>query len=279
MRKAKVIVLAGQSNAVGVAHTEYLPRHFDEKTVEQLKNGYDKVLMNYFSHDIKSDGFVKTAVGCSEANKDTFGPEVGIAQALCDKYPDEEFFIVKCAFGGTNLFHDWLPPSCMGDYDEFARAEGDPQGEHYRTAGWCFNELVSIMNKSIAALENMDYLPEIIAFCWMQGESDADTSEHVSGYKMRYEAMLSDFAELFGKHSSNCVYVDGGISEVWPLYRELNEVKKEFASQAGNRFYIDTIASGISTLKEPENEIDYWHYDSDCTVKLGNLFAEHIKLN
>ena len=275
MKKAKIIVLAGQSNAVGVGHTAYLPRHFDDKTIDRFKKGYENVLINYFSHDKKSGGFVKTSVGCTEVSKDTLGPEVGIAQTLTAKYPDEEFFIVKCAFGGTNLFHDWLPPSCGGDYDELARDEG----EHYRKAGWCFNELVSIMQESIIILENAGYLPEIIAFCWMQGESDADTSEHVSAYKMRCETLLSDFANLFGKYYANFVFIDGGISEIWPLYREMNEIKKEFDGQADNRFYIDTIAQGLVTCNEPQPEVDTAHYDSDCTVKLGNLFAEYIKID
>lgn len=272
MKKSKIIVLAGQSNAVGVGFVDYLPRHFDAETFAKFKSGYKNVLINYFSHDKKSGGFIPVSVGCTEVSKYTLGPEVGIAQTLTEKYPNEEFFIVKCAFGGTNLFHDWLPPSCNGDYDELARAEG----EHCRAAGWCYNELVDIMRESIAELKNKQYLPEIIAFCWMQGESDADTQEHVSGYSARYETMLSDFAADFGCYYNNCVFVDGGISENWPLYREINEVKKNLAKKANNRFYIDTVAQGLTTQNEPQPDVDTAHYDSDCTVKLGNLFAERI---
>ena len=47
MKKAKIIILAGQSNAVGVAHVKYLPRHFSEEKVAKFKEGYDGVLMNY----------------------------------------------------------------------------------------------------------------------------------------------------------------------------------------------------------------------------------------
>ena len=132
------------------------------------------------------------------------------------------------------------------------------------------------MKESIADLKNKQYLPEIVAFCWMQGESDADTDEHVSGYSARYEAMLSDFAAEFGEYYNNCIFVDGGISEIWQLYRELNEVKKSLAEKSDNRFYIDTIAEGLTTRNEPQPEADIAHYDSDCTVKLGNLFAERI---
>ena len=56
----------------------------------------------------------------------------------------------------------------------------------------------------------------------------------------------------------------------------MNEVKKSLAEKSDNRFYIDTISEGLTTKNEPEPEVDTAHYDSDCTVKLGNLFAERI---
>lgn len=278
MEKAKIVVLAGQSNAVGVGHVEYLPRHFDEKTIEKFKSGYENVLINYYSHDKKSGGFVKTAVGCTEVLKDTLGPEVGIAQTLSEKYSDETVYIVKCAFGGTNIFHDWLPPSCAGDYDVAAFGDGDEKDEHYRTAGWCYNELVSILKESISYLEGKQLVPEICAFCWMQGESDADTEEHVSKYGERYKTMLGVFAAAFGKYIKECVYIDGGISEIWPLYSQINECKKQHAANNENSYFIDTISNGLTTKNEPYPEVDTAHYDSDCTVKLGNLFAEKITL-
>ena len=37
---------------------------------------------------------------------------------------------------------------------------------------------------------------------------------------------------------------------------------------------IDTIAEGLSTSNEPENEPDRAHYDALSEIKLGNLFAE-----
>ena len=78
MKKAKIIVLAGQSNAVGVGWVDYLPKHFTPDTVARFMSGYKNVLINYFSHDKKSDGFVPVSVGCTEVLKNTIGPEVSI---------------------------------------------------------------------------------------------------------------------------------------------------------------------------------------------------------
>ena len=82
MKKANVIVLAGQSNAVGVGYTKYLSKHFDDQTVRKFYEGYENVQIDYLSHGIKSGGFVKTTVNCTEAAKDTLGPELGIAKYL-----------------------------------------------------------------------------------------------------------------------------------------------------------------------------------------------------
>lgn len=276
MKKAKIIILAGQSNAVGVGYVKYLEKHFTHEKVEEFKKGYDGVLINYYSHDMKNNGFARTTVNCAEKNKDTFGPEVGIADLLSKKYPNEKIFIVKAAVGGTNIFYDWLPPSCAGEYNKESFGFGDEENEYYRKGGWCFNELVKVLGESISILKNQGYEPEICAFCWMQGESDAFETETVENYGMRYENLLKDLNDAFGRYMKNCIYVDAGISEIWPYYREINAWKEKHAKETPDSFYIDTIEEGLTTSKEPEPEADTAHYDSDCTVKLGYLFADKI---
>lgn len=96
--KAEIIVLAGQSNAVGVAHVGYLHRHFDSQRLERFEKGYENVLINYYSHDKKSNGFVKTTYGCSEKSKDTFGPEAGMADALNLRYPQKNCVYCQVCF-------------------------------------------------------------------------------------------------------------------------------------------------------------------------------------
>lgn len=66
--------------------------------------------------------------------------------------------------------------------------------------------------------------------------------------------------------------VDAGISEVWPLYREMNEIKHRMASALGG-VYLDTIGHGLTTATEPEGAVDFAHYDCGSTVELGRLFA------
>ena len=89
MKKVKTVILAGQSNAVGVGWCKYLPKSYDAAEIARFKDGYENVLINYHSHDFRSDGFVPTRVNCAQTEYDTLGPEVCIAQRWTELYPDE----------------------------------------------------------------------------------------------------------------------------------------------------------------------------------------------
>ena len=58
----------------------------------------------------------------------------------------------------------------------------------------------------------------------------------------------------------------------------LNETKRKYAQEHENCVYIDTIAAGLTTEHEPHGEPDMYHYDSDCVIKLGYLFADNFRL-
>ena len=283
LKIANVIVLAGQSNAVGVGYTKYLSSSFDENTVKRFYDGYEKILIDYCSHGIESKGFVKTRVNCTEVAKDTFGPELGIAKNLTARYPDEEFFIVKCAYGGASLHNDWISPSGGGGYSPLARAAEFPDivqalnSGKRPTAGWCYNEFVCLLRGSLARLEERGYLPKIRAFFWMQGESDSYSQELVESYVGWYDGLLRDFRTTFSAYLQDCVYVDGGISQNWKYYRRLNELKKAYAERTGGIF-LDTVAMGLTTTKEPYEAPDVAHYDSESTVRLGEAFAENLRV-
>ena len=282
MKKARIIVLAGQSNAVGVGHVKCLPRHFSAEKIREYTEGYPDIRINYFSHDKKSGGFVTTAAGCTEKTKDTIGPEVGMAEYLTQNFPGEEFFIVKCAFGGMSLWRDFRSPSCGGSYDPTAFADQYEDmilsvfsGKPVR-AGWCYNELVKLLRESIAALEAKGYAPAICAFCWMQGESDAESADTAAQYIGLYDAMLQDLRAAFPGYADNCRFIDAGISQIWKCHDVINTAKKSYALSRSDCVYLDTVEAGLTTEFEPLEEPDTYHYDTDCVIRLGRLFAQQF---
>lgn len=282
MKKAKIIVLSGQSNAVGVGHIKCLKRSFTDTKIEEYFNGYENIKINYYSHNKKSDGFTATTTNCTEMYRETIGPELGIAEYLSSKFPEEEYFIVKFAIGGASLMRDFLSPSSGGyynikefknEYSKFIDAflTGKPL-----LSGWCYNGLASVLNDSIEYLKNNGFCPEIIGFCWMQGESDADTFEHVNNYKVYFDNFINDFKNEFSQYLEKCVFVDAGISETWNCYKEMNSFKKEYANKHKDFIYVDTIENGLTTQYEPVEQPDIYHYDCESVIKLGNLFIKNI---
>lgn len=282
MKRADIIVLSGQSNAVGCSSVECLKTHFSAERIKKLGDGFENVKINYYSHDIKSGGFVKTAFNCSVSDEDTFGPEVGIAEALDEKYPGKEFFIVKLAFGGVTLYNDFVSPSGDEKYDKTSYASQKEEaakalmaGEALRP-GWCFNELLKIVSDSINILKEKGYEPEIRAFCWMQGESDANNEDATVKYAKYYTAFLHDFKAAFEGYIDNCRFIDAGISTVWERYIRMNEIKRKYAEDHSDAVFIDTIAAGLTTMNEPFGNPDIGHYDSESEIKLGRLFADNM---
>ena len=276
MKQAKILVLAGQSNAVGVGFVKYLPKYFDAETVARLTGSFEKIKISYVSHDIHNDGFVPVTVNCTEETKDTFGPELGMADYLNEAYPGEEFFIVKCAFGGSDMFNGWRSPMSGVPYREELTAEPrkalvDPS---YQFPGWCYNTLVKRLQKSLDQLIAAGYEPKIIGFCWMQGEADS-ASPHAEPYIDRYDCMLRDLKETFAPYFEECVFVDAGISEIWVDYQQMNDRKRAYAEAQGYRF-VDTVGAGLTTRFEPEEEPDIYHYDAGSVIKLGRMFGEGV---
>lgn len=281
MRKASILILAGQSNAVGVGHVAYLPRHFSPEKITEFEVGYPRVRINYFSHDKQSGGFVPTGLNCAELTKNTFGPEVGMAEYLHGRYPEEEFFIIKCAVGGTCLWRDWISPSCGDGYDPTSFADQTESATYNIDHGlpmrpaWCYNELVKITSESLSTLKEWGYEPTIKGFCWMQGEADACDPAFVAEYERRFAAMIGDFTKTFAPYTRDMKVVDAAISEIWPQYREINAIKEHYAAANGG-IYLDTISHGLTTAHEPEGAVDIYHYDSGSVVALGRLFAASI---
>lgn len=272
---AKIVILAGQSNAVGVGHISCLPLHFSSEKIAEYEQGYDKIMINYYSHDKRSDGFVPTGMGCTEKNKRTVGPELGMAEYFSEKYPNEDIFIVKCAFGGTAICSgDWLSPSNadIGDYEstKHSRIGG------IRERGWCYNELIHVLRESIDILEGKGYEPKFCGFCWMQGESDAFSPETAAAYIGKYDRLLGDIVSNFKVYFEDCIFIDAAISERWPYAKQINIDKKGYAEAQLCRRYVDTVAAGLTTEQEPIEEPDVAHYDSDSVIMLGKLFASEI---
>lgn len=243
-KQVKVVLLAGQSNATGVAYVNILKEKVSDAVYDKYVSGWQNVYINYNTENglNKSDGFVHTNI----ESYYTFGPEIGLGEKLGQE--SDEYFIIKYSYGGSDLFRHW-----------------DKENE------CLFKGLVEFTQKSINYLKEKNYIPEIVAMCWMQGESDAyyDKAEQ---YYDNTKNFVSNIRQEFG----NIKWIDAAISSSWKDYQIVNNSKFEFSKLSDNNYYIDTIAAGLTCNLEPEDNPDLAHYDTLSQIKLGHLFADAI---
>ena len=273
-----VIVISGQSNAVGCTHIDCIQRSIGYDEYDEYMRGYPEIqiaydcwtkdqdpqtlkFFYYSQNKRQDDDFFKVMLGQGNT-EEAFGPEIGIAEAMHTKYAGK-LFLIKYACGASNLKDDWAK-------------RNSPM----------YNRFVNYVKKQMNNLKSKGYKPTIKAMCWMQGEGDS----YVGYYDQYYDNLVEfvgnlrqDLKELAG--DKDFPFIDAGINNSidlntgklrWEYYEEVNQAKQQFANDSELNTYIDTIAAGLHTDQEPfgTGKADTAHYDTESQVKLGHLFAE-----
>ena len=262
-KKAKVILLGGQSNASGCSRDDYLKKNVSAEKYLEYETGYDNVYINYFATGTnESKAFVKCANKQGEGGG-YFGPELGLAEKLHELYPGELFFIIKYAWGGSNLYEQWRAPSAFGR-----------TGEMYQA-------FESFVKTSLKYLEEKNYDFIIEGMCWMQGESDSFSVKNATDYKDNLTYLIKDVRKKFTSYAGDngIAFIDACIADnpaFWVYCDLVNESKRQVAELSCTNVLIDTNAEGLRCFEEPEESPDMAHYDSMSQIKLGHLFAENV---
>ena len=271
-----VIVISGQSNGVGCTHSDCIARSIGYDEYDRYLSGYPEIQIAYdcwtkdqdpqtlkpffYSQNKRQDGgFYKVMLG--QGNYEgAFGPEIGIAEATYENHAGK-LFLIKYACGASNLKDDWAQPNSP-----------------------MYGRFVKFVKEKIQLLKDMGYVPTIKALCWMQGEGDSYEGYYQDYYentKLFVGNLREEFKELAG--DKDFPFIDAGINNskdpssgalLWQYYEEVNAAKKKFADESDSNIYIDTIAAGLHTDKEPFSKPDAAHYDSESQVQLGKLFAQ-----
>ena len=264
---AKIIVLSGQSNAAGATPYSYLQNNVSAEKYQEYLNGYSNVKIIYSSAALssgnvviknRSDEFVDTKLGQGYVPS-YFGPELGLAEYLSETYPDETFYIIKYGVGSASL-NGYFNPT-------------DP------TKNACLVALKEKINLGLELLEDEGYEPQIVAFLWMQGESDANTIYDTYPYFDLQKAMVEEIRDEYSAYAPErgIAFIDAGISNhgTWATHMLMNSLKQKYAYESRANYYVDTVKAGLVTLTEEENS-DQYHYVSTSVLKLGRLFGEKV---
>ena len=103
--------ISGQSNAVGCTHCNCIPRSIGYAKNSEYMTGYPEIQIAfdswtkdgtrfYSQNKSKDDNFTKVMLGQGNGLA-TFGPEIGIAESMHEKYANK-LFLIKSACGASN---------------------------------------------------------------------------------------------------------------------------------------------------------------------------------
>jgi hypothetical protein len=244
-------LLCGQSNASEQTLVSYLEQTASATDLAEYKAGYNNVLINYYVDMGRSNNKFEPVTLGQGATREKFGPEVGIAQYLSKTYPTETFYIIKASISGAGI------------------------AKHFQEDKNEYNFLMNSIDKGFKLLEDQGLEPELFAFCWMQGATDALDRFSAEDYYNLESKLFTDILSRCSKYASKngVAIIDAGISQFWKYNEIVNEHKQKYAKEAQNRYFINTQKEGLSYKLENN---DPSHYDSQAMIKLGKLFGKFI---
>ncbi len=259
-RATEVIILAGQSNAVGFdARAEDLPADsVDEKVLLWWRCGdpppdeHDSTSGGKWTHlraqprgEPQAKDLTARQYGNFASPEGGFGPEIGLARTLHTK-ERKPLAIVKTAFSGTAMARDWNP------------ADAGPGGS-------CYRALVAETKAAMSAAKAQGLGPHLRALVWVQGESDAN-EQAAPRYAEALGRMIGalrkdlDAPQLTVLLGVNTQFSNGKN----PFVPKIVEAQQALASQDPHCAYVDTAGATIA---------NQFHFDSPGMLDVGARYA------
>ena len=195
--KVKVFVLSGQSNMVGFGQVtnpknqrgtmEFYTKEFPDKYGHLMgrrgKPEERKDVWVVSLGQVEKSGWLTTGFGKSD---NQIGPEYAFGQVIGD-YFEDPVVLIKVAWGGRSLFHNFLPPS----------AEDYPEPEKDGDKGFEYHELVRQVKLVTSDLK--EYFPkyrgggyELLGLGWHQGWNDRVSKKGVEIYEGNLVHLVED---------------------------------------------------------------------------------------
>jgi len=297
----KIYILAGQSNMQGKASVEgeasttlrYMVEHDPKKEFQSLINDKGEwvergdVWIHYDLYpwgDLRH-GPLKPGYGTGDGQ---IGPELGFGWVIGDA-TDEQVLLIKVAWGGKSLCHDFSSPS-IGKY---------PKPLLPSDAGYYYHQLLNTVRDVI---ENIDtFFPdykgqgvEIAGIGWHQGWNDQYGEGNEANYERNLEAFIKDIRSA--EHGLGIpklpfvIATSGNIEKETPIkdgQRAVADAKK-YPDFAGNVATVDTDKPyGPNHMEfkffeegKPKSVGYHWNSQAESYMNIGRAMAlEMLKLD
>lgn len=239
----KIVILAGQSNAVGQAKTkDFLIEYKQLQTNIKIWDGSE------------CDDFMKNKWMCVQTGFGTdtarTGSEISFAKAITQKFPNDSIRIIKAAWSATSIAECWLSPSVGIGY----------RGNFYR------NFFDMSVNPALQSIINHGNTYEIAGILWMQGESDALTLPFANAYGYNLTHFIQDLRKDLETSAMPFIIAKIDDSPTWPYCAIVRQAEDSVATNIPNIGIFDT----------KDFETDGAHYYPAGIIKIGIGFANEL---
>ena len=290
--KLKVCILSGQSNMVGLGQLKGSPGTM-EAYVKSNPDAYghlvdkegkhvvhdDVWIVNISYADRKRSGWLTTGYG---ANEDHIGPEYAFGFTVGDYYEDP-VLIIKSAWGGRSLFHNFLPPGS----EVYPKPEKDgDKGFQYAEVLRHVKEITGDLKKYYPDYSGKGY--EIIGFGWHQGWNDRINQAAVDVYEKNMVTFIKDIRKDLGCKKLPFVIANTGIGG-WDIpVRYKKKVEKQMEAQlapgdpkkypdfAGNVAGVETRDFQRTREESPSKQEYHWMRNWETYYLIGKSMGDSM---
>ena len=168
-RHLTVVVVAGQSNAIGLESYAINPQHHNVLTTGAVAAAARHTLIDWVESGVPSSGLAPVPLTTPQVftGSPIFGPEMGIASTL---YQDNrrDLLVVKVAFAGTSLATDWT------------------------ASGPLYKSLITETRAALSWAADDWWSATVAAVYWVQGETDAEHAGMAASYARHLTALIHE---------------------------------------------------------------------------------------
>ncbi|UXX78115.1 sialate O-acetylesterase [Reichenbachiella carrageenanivorans] len=264
-KTVKVVFLAGQSNMAGAGNYDEL----DEADKARVLKAAERVSLSFNGKAIVPLAPYDNKPTEKYNFTQRFGPELFIGAVLAEKYPDDEFLLIKVSHGGTALYGAWNPEWSAEQSKEVEKGE--------------LKQNLKLYEKHLAAIdENLKQLQaegksyEIFGMCWMQGENDAAKEVSARSYAQNLTKLIASYRQQY--EVPKMPFVLAQINSTYGRFDEGPEmVRGMMLAVAREDKYVYCIPTTTDrSWSDFPKHSDQVHYNAAGQARLGTAMGEAL---